>query len=133
MGIFIAEIAILLIVLAVVAFPLLGASAYQSAPELMENELSDLLYRKEAAYTALKDLEFDMRTGKIGQEDYDGMKRSLEAEAISLLGVIDSTAKGKAPTSGESKTEKKKGKFCPECGSRVEKTHKFCPECANKL
>ncbi|MDH5508923.1 MAG: zinc ribbon domain-containing protein [Nitrospinota bacterium] len=133
MGIFIAEIAILLIVLAVVAFPLLGNVAGQSAPELMENELSDLLYRKEAAYTALKDLDFDMRTGKIGQEDYDGMKRSLEAEAISLLGIIDSIAKGKATTAVDGKTDRKRGKFCPECGARVEKTHKFCPECANKL
>ena len=133
MGIFIAEVAILLIVLAVVAAPLLGNAASRSAPDLIENELSDLLYRKEAAYTALKDLEFDMRTGKISQEDYDGMKSGLEAEAITLLGLIDATTKGKTMAAGAGKQEKKKGRFCPECGARVEKTHKFCPECANKL
>ncbi|MDH5478411.1 MAG: zinc ribbon domain-containing protein [Nitrospinota bacterium] len=133
MGVFIAEIAVLLIVLGAVAYPLLGAAAPVSSPELIENDLSDLLYRKEALYTALKDLEFDMRTGKIDQEDYDVMKKSLEAEAIGILGMIDATAKGENPGSDEKKSEKKKGKFCPECGSKVEKSHKFCPECANKL
>jgi len=28
---------------------------------------------------------------------------------------------------------KKKPKYCPECGNKLEEAHKFCPECGNKL
>jgi len=28
---------------------------------------------------------------------------------------------------------KKKPKFCPECGNKLEESRKFCPECGNKL
>ena len=30
-------------------------------------------------------------------------------------------------------TIKKKPKFCPECGNKIEGNPKFCPECGNKL
>jgi hypothetical protein len=133
MSVFIAELAILLIVLTALAYPLAGVAGLRAAPELAESELSDLLYRKESAYTALKDLEFDMRTGKIGKDDYEAIKASLEAEAISLLGLIDAAGRGAASSPKGEKEERKKGKFCQECGVKLEKPAKFCPECGHKL
>ena len=130
------EIVILAAALAYVAWPPAGKRTASGAPELLENELSDLMYRKEAAYTALKDLEFDMRTGKIGQQDYDAVKQELEADAMSLLQRIDDVVEGKSapePAEPAGSREKKKPKFCPECGTNVERNHKFCPECASKL
>ncbi|MDH4184648.1 MAG: hypothetical protein OEV92_13985 [Nitrospinota bacterium] len=133
MALFLAEIIILAAVLAAIAYPLMGLAKAKTSPELLENEMSDLLYRKEAAYTALKDLEFDMRTGKIGSEDYVAMKSSLETEAITLLGLIDSLSKGVSSLSAKEKVEPKKGRFCPECGGKLEARHKFCPDCGSKL
>ena len=127
------ELAILAIVLLALAYPLIGSGALKTQPELAESELSDLLYRKDAAYIALKDLEFDMRTGKIGKEDYEEVKTSLEAEAVSLIAMIDAVGKTASGGAKAEKPEKKKGKFCPECGSRLEKPTKFCPDCGQKL
>jgi len=133
MGVFIVELAILATVLLALAYPLMGFAGQKTQPELAESEISDLLYRKEAIYTALKDLEFDMRTGKIGKEDYEELKASLEAEAVSMISRIDDAAKGAPTVAKGEKPEKKKGKFCPECGSRLEKLSKFCPDCGQKL
>lgn len=74
-----------------VAWPFL--SPQRGAPEQALSERDrrrlELLERRDAAYAGLLDLEQDHRTGKVGDEDYDGERRRLRAEAADALRGID--------------------------------------------
>lgn len=50
---------------------------------------SDLLARKEAAYSALKELEFDYRTRKLSPEDYEELRAVYRVEAAEVLKTMD--------------------------------------------
>ena len=62
--------------------------ALEVAPEAP----SDLLARKEAAYSALKELEFDYRTRKLSQEDYEELRAVYRVEAAEALKAMDQGA-----------------------------------------
>ncbi|VAX19743.1 hypothetical protein MNBD_NITROSPINAE03-1777 [hydrothermal vent metagenome] len=143
MALFLVELALLIATLLFIAYPLYRRdSAAVSGQTLTESDYSDLLYRKEAAYTALIDLEFDYKTGKIDDNDYKTMKSSMETEAINLLKRVDAHEKGSSiPTvpasssvsSSRTVPESDAKHFCPNCGSAVAKEHKFCVECGTGL
>jgi len=130
MGVTLIELILLAATLGVIAYPLARRSA--GAPDggaLTESEYTDLLYRKEATYIAIKDLDFDYRTGKVDDGDYRSMKAGMEKCALELLRQIEDYKAGvTAPPAVKAQGEK----FCHECGAAVERTHKFCAECGAK-
>jgi len=46
--------------------------------------------RKDAVYDNLRDLQFEYRSGKYPESDYNAQRDALEAEAAALLTEIDS-------------------------------------------
>ncbi len=66
-------------------------------------EYKHLLVRKEEVLLSIKDLEFDLKTDKISEEDYKSLRNRLEIEAASILERLE-----------ELETEKKKGKKTSE-------------------
>ena len=52
-------------------------------------ELQDLQSRHDMALGALKDLEDDRSTGKIGDIDYRELKTKLTAEAVEIMKQLD--------------------------------------------
>jgi len=122
-----------------------------------ETPLHELLSRKDNLYQGIKDLEFDYRSAKLSEEDYQSLRDKLEQEAMEVLEEIDnidkrSKNKGKKrkknspgsplqsiskPAAGKKKGKKsgnkKKNKFCTECGQPYENSTKFCTGCGNKL
>ena len=130
--ILITEIAILALTLLFIAYPLLNRRAAQIAgADVEESELTDLLYKKEAAYIALKDLEFDHKTGKIDDADYLEMKSRFEAEAVAILGKIEVLEEGVSARSARAQATTKKGeaRFCVKCGANVGEDFNFCGKC----
>ena len=81
------------IVLAILA----GVVLFVSAPlrrgagddEAEPASLAELDAAREAKYRELRDAELDHRTGKLSDEDYAAVDRSLRAEAIEILRGID--------------------------------------------
>jgi len=138
MGITFIELILLTVVLFIVAHPLFAArSAANVGAVITESGYTDLLYRKESLYTAIKDLDFDYKTGKIDDDDYKVMKAGLESDALELLGRIDNYEK-QAPadiSSGSSSVsgQKKETAFCHECGASIQRSHKFCSECGTRI
>lgn len=59
------------------------------------SEERDLDSRREMALAALRDLEDDRATGKIGDADYEDLKARLSARAVEILQRIESL--GSAP------------------------------------
>lgn len=48
-----------------------------------------LYERKEVVYENLRDLNFEFKSGKFTQADYDGMRTGMEAEAARILAEIE--------------------------------------------
>ncbi len=73
--------------LAFVVWPMVD----QEAPLLVveDDQLADLVARKDSALRSLKDLEFDLQIGKIGDEDFVRLNQRLSRQAISLLQQIE--------------------------------------------
>lgn len=55
-----------------------------------------LYERKEVVYENLRDLNFEFKSGKFAQDDYDGMRTGLEAEAARIMAEIESLESAKA-------------------------------------
>lgn len=98
--------------------------------------------KKRAAYSALKELEFDFHMGKLTKEDYTELRSHYEREAIEILKEIDmSSSKEKLEEKVEEEIaaylEKNKRKntihFCPHCGNKIRSQDGFCSKCGTKL
>ena len=82
----------LIVALAVLA-PLFrpGALEAERVSGLLSTE-QDLDTRRAMALAALRDLEDDRQTGKIGDADYVALKAKLEARAVELMKSLDALA-----------------------------------------
>jgi hypothetical protein len=92
----------LLLALAAVAFiayPFVRPWSAEEDVELPE-ELEELYRHKESTYSALKELEFDFRTGKLSEGDYRELEAKYKADAVEILQAIAAAeseqVKGKA-------------------------------------
>ncbi len=65
---------------------------HSDALEVAPSAPSDLLARKEAAFSALKELEFDYRTRKLSPEDYEELRAVYRVEAAEVLKALDQGA-----------------------------------------
>jgi|SRR6516225_10943237 hypothetical protein len=54
-----------------------------------KTRLAYLYERKEVVYENLRDLNFEFKSGKFTETDYEGMRRGMEAEAARLLAEIE--------------------------------------------
>jgi hypothetical protein len=102
------------------------------------DEYHKLIASKESAFVALKDLDFDHKTGKIDDEDYDQLKDRYETEAVSVMRRIDTLEKNPPPvesaeTSEGVKTSARTGIFCTSCGTQAEAQDCFCRTCGSPL
>jgi hypothetical protein len=79
-----------------------GALIYVFLPsrdtETGENKtrVTYLYERKDVVYENLRDLNFEFKSGKFAQDDYDAMRIGLEAEAARILAEIDTLESAKA-------------------------------------
>lgn len=106
-------------------------------------DLGELIHKKEAVYTSIKDLDFDYRTGKLSEDDYKELKEKYEVEALHILKDIDDSGKKKTsvdearakqilPESAEPITDRDYI-FCPKCGTKAKMGDNFCFKCGAKL
>lgn len=87
------------------------------------------------ALRALKEIEFDRATGKLSDQDYDGLKAKYTAEALAAL-----RAEPTEPGAG-SREERFEAaprsllpvSSCPTHGPRPEPAAQFCSECGQRL
>jgi len=62
----------------------------------VKTSVTYLYERKEVVYENLRDLNFEFKSGKFTQADYDGMRMGLEAEAARILAEIELLESAKA-------------------------------------
>lgn len=92
------ELLLVVGILILVGIPLFrkfpGKKLFSARDPILE-EYKHMLVRKEETLLSIKELEFDFKTGKISQEDYEQMREKLEAEAVAVLERIDQLEKEK--------------------------------------
>ena len=85
-------------ILALVGIPLFSKKSiknlFVSRDPALE-EYKHLLVRKEEVLLSIKELDFDLETGKLSEVDYASMKEKLQMEAVSILEKIDTLEKNK--------------------------------------
>lgn len=129
-----------------------------SIPDPREDELTELLARKESTLRAIKEAEFDFQTGKLSEEDFQRYDARLRRQAVVLMQQIDKYAPAgsqidddieqeiaslrtqkpqpaPAPTAAPATNGAGKlpQRFCHECGAAVSAGDKFCRECGTPL
>lgn len=78
------------IAVVIVVWPIVrGRSALSLNGGESDPVLGELMVRREAVLTAIKDLEFDHAVGKIEEEDFQVLNAQLRAEAIEVLKELD--------------------------------------------
>ena len=89
------------------------------------------------ALLALRDLDFDFRTGKIAEEDYAPLRGRLMAEAAAALQADAASQSGldaEIEAAVRAAREKKRdGSACPKCGATAHAGDKFCLGCGATL
>jgi type II secretory pathway pseudopilin PulG len=86
-------VAVLVVLLVVVVVALVSAPLRRRNTETADAAGSDrrdeLEAARDAKYRELRDLELDYRTGKLSDEDFAALDRTLRAEAIVILRQLD--------------------------------------------
>ena len=139
---FIVGIALALVALAIVLWPVFGDAMpsnvrpeHRSAPKL---EIDDEPVPG-SAIEALREIEFDRATGKLSDEDYDGMKARYTVQAlVELRGAKDGPAvlPTVAPVDVAERLVQKYrpgSTICAAHGLRPEPDALFCSECGSYL
>jgi len=93
MIVYVAVIALAIVVAVIVLAPLFRPDAQEA--ERVSMALSteqDLSTRHAMALAALRDLEDDRQTGKIGDADYAALRAKLESRAVELMKSLDGLA-----------------------------------------
>lgn len=129
----------------VIAMPIVRADASGEEPEAVDLTLARLEEEKESAYNALKEAEFDYKTGKLSDEDYKSIKDKYSNKAMEALHELEEYGKQSEVRSAKSEVQseimdgkatsgQKTGqKFCGSCGAQLPQAAKFCGECGNKV
>lgn len=74
-----------------VSAPLRAQAAGRRTPaqERDAQHRRDLELERDRAYADIRELEMDLRTGKLSEEDYRATERQLRAEAVNILHELD--------------------------------------------
>ena len=92
------ELLLIVGVVVIVGIPLFGKLP-RTRPfaevDPLEEAFKHLLVRKEEVLLAIKELEIDLKTDKVSNEDYESLRQKLEEEAIIILEQIDALEKDK--------------------------------------
>jgi hypothetical protein len=125
-----------------IGFLLFGASvAYVSLPFLRKPKkaASPLTHpvhlpgQREVVFSALRDLDFDFKTGKIGEEDYHPLREQLLVEAAQYMQEEKKSEDRLEQMIQARRTTKQQGGGCPRCEAPVRAGQRFCSKCGFDL
>lgn len=111
-------------------------------------EINELLTEKETLLAAIKEIDFDYKTGKLSDEDYQELQEAYKSKALSVMEEIDRRENElglalEAEVEKEIEASRKKKKstqtlkvmkgelHCPKCSNLYYGGDKFCPSCGH--
>ena len=88
-------------------------------------------YARDAVLSALRDLDFDFKTGKINEDDYQPLRDQLLLDAAKLVDE-EKTEEQQLESLIQSRRNSRKAS-CPTCGKKIVLGDAFCSSCGTKL
>jgi hypothetical protein len=139
-----------------VLWPLFSAKVKPYHTE--DEDLIELIVRKDGIMVAIKDLEFDHQVGKISEEDYQRFDARLRRQAIAYMQQIEKRSpqiakiedaleaeisRQRRTLNGRNQPAPKPTtitgtattslRFCTNCGESLSPNHKFCANCGTPV
>jgi hypothetical protein len=140
-------LAVLLVMLA--AFTVVGWPLIRSARDARREAggaplWSDLIDRRDAAYRAIKELDFEYQLGNLSESDYRGLRERYRSEAVATLRELDTVMIGagagdvspsspSTPAAVAPAVSAQAGPPCPSCGRSAEAGDRHCGSCGAGL
>lgn len=135
----------LLIVLAAVGAviaPLLRFNSFSPSSQSWERErLEELLSRRDSAYDALRDLDFEYQIGNLSESDYKGLREHYRFRAAAVLRLLHhlgsqterSVVSGAKEEAGLKSDGKCENGTCHACAKPNEAVDIYCRYCGTRL
>ncbi len=124
-----------------VTYPLFRRG-FGKADSIHDVKLEELHTGRDRAYSMLKELEFDFHSGLLSEGDYHELEKSYKQKAISILKDVDRLREGTdVDTDVDEEIERqvaelrqrKRGRFCSQCGAEYQEEDRFCAQCGARL
>ena len=138
---YLAILAMMLIAFALVGWPLVGPS--QGARRTAGGApWDDLIGERDAAYGAIRDLDFEYEIGNLSDSDYQGLRDRYRSEAAATLQKLDSVVEEagaatasptRAASEGYPSAKPGASLSCPSCGGTTETSDCYCCNCGAQL
>ncbi len=149
LGTLLLGLALLIIIVVVVALPLLD----RKTPAIQPPDRREALEQaRRATISAIRELDFDYRTGKISAEDYKRLREAQVARGAQILRELDALSNEEAGHDTDAEIEAQVAHFrtvarvdghrraepadrviCPSCGRAAGAKDRFCPQCGQRL
>lgn len=130
---------LVMLVMTAAAIAAVGYPFYRrpDGPEREESGREDLTRDKERVLRDIRDLEFDLETGKLSEHDYDDMRLDFETEAVAVLKAIEQVGNGSTTAVRSRMTAgvevESEARFCTQCGTASAPGNRFCRACGHPL
>ncbi len=110
-----------------------------------KDDPTDAQFRKRVSLLQLRDAEYEYAMGKLGEEDYETLRKEISAEALAAIRAEEAESSGteprfEGPTDADLEDEIAKvrsrltgGAFCSQCGHPNPSGSRFCGDCGAAL
>ena len=95
--------------------------------------LAQKVGKREVVLAALRDLDFDFKTGKVSEEDYQPVRSQLMAEAAQYLEQEDKEAERLEALIQSRRRTHQEGTKCEHCDAPVKAGQRFCSRCGSAV
>ena len=141
---FLAVLLLMLAAFTVVGWPLIR-SARDARREVNGAPLwNDLIGRRDAAYRAIKELDFEYQLGNLSEPDYRGLRERYRSEAAATLRELDAVMRGAGageaspggpatPAVVAPTLPVQADPPCPSCSRPTEAGDRHCLSCGARL
>lgn len=89
--------------------------------------------QREVVLAALRDLDFDFKTGKVSEEDYRPLRAQLMAEAAQYMEAEKKGDDQLEEMIRARRTVQQPGLRCQECESPIQAGQRFCSKCGSAV
>src|SRR5512134_3555681 len=85
--------------------------------------------QREAVLSALRDLDFDFKTGKVSEDDYTPLRAQLLSEAARYIEQEQESEKKLEELIQSRRTAQRWASSCEHCGAPMQVGQRFCAKC----
>ena len=89
--------------------------------------------QRDAVLSALRELDFDFRTGKISEEDYTPLRTQLMAEAAQYIDTEEKESEQLEALIRTRRATQKRGLKCEHCDAPIRAGQRFCSKCGSAI